>query len=262
MAELTLIPIGAAINELVGALGVADFLKKVCLHVDRLIRDDSCICFVPDLLQQGLDERLLSDHNLYVNPRAIPLTGSGREIFVLFLDPTGRVINHPGNTIGHYYRQGEICGHAGEGSLHGAMRANMDGFSHLIIQEGKHSVLLSGGVLFKVFLAFATDHAQIKAKDYSVIEAKGNATVFGMGHSITKLHKHSVGSFCKQAMFMANGHSRYNLSDGAKGVALCGENGSLPVSLQEGQEVPMVDEWKGRVFYTTCLRERGDALAA
>ena len=82
------------------------------------------------------------------------------------------------------------------------------------------------------------------------------------GHSITKLHGHTVGSFSGKAEFVAADQSRYILADDAKGVALQDERGTLPASLTIGKEVPKVNEWEVRTFYTTCLKERGDILGA
>ena len=82
------------------------------------------------------------------------------------------------------------------------------------------------------------------------------------GHSITKLHGHSVGSFSGKAAFVAANQSRYILADDAKGVALQGERGTLAASLTIGKEVPKVNECEARTFYTTCLKERGDILGA
>lgn len=218
-----------AIDQLIGAFGVSDFLDRVRTETDTLFRNDSLMRYMADLLQKGFDAKRLADFDLYVNPIGFPPNGTGSEIFVLFPDPTNRFINHPSFSVGHYYGQGQVCGNQGEVWLHGAMKADMRGEAQLHL-FGQCQADCGGSAsveLFDLSLAHLTDEVSARLHDFSMAEALSGASACriaadGYSHLILKSGKHQV-ELSGDVLFMDMTESTMRISDRCSGYKSAGE---------------------------------------
>ena len=218
-----------AIQKLLEAFGVSDFLDRVRTEADTLFRNIPLMRTMADWLQQGFDRERLADFDLYIQPKSIPLNQVGSEFFVLFPKSARSYLNHPGDCVGHYYGTGLVCGQQGEMWLHGGMEAQAKGEArlHLSGQSQARCGGTASAELFDQSLVHILDQANVRLHDFSSAFAwtgEGTCRIVADDYSHVCLESglHEV-ELSGDVLFMDTTASRFHIADRCSGFKPTGE---------------------------------------